>query len=236
LSETPEDAPKKKRGRPKVKPTKAKVKPTKAKVKPTKAKKQTSPSQDTSLTVSEAAALVEAQTIATNARLAKAKAAADAAAEEEYKAAAAEAVKADAGDQFTNKRGQEYIFRREMGEPEFWLGRDGLTPPRAILTQGEEAEISRRVLIPANQTPKYTPEHILSPEFSGTSNYERGVIDFKQELEEKIQLLQSDPDSSKQQIKQTQEDLKTLDYLYENFYDGMNVFRTAKGGRSKLQK
>jgi len=36
--------------------------------------------------------------------------------------------------------------------------------------------------------------------------------------------------------KRVEEDLKTLDYLYQNYYIGMNVFRTAKGGREKIRE
>ena len=165
---------------------------------------------------------------AAEARLEAAKSAADEAAEEEYQAAAAEATVVETSDSSTNKRAQEVIFRREMGEPEFFLHKKDRRPPRPVLTVEEEQEISRKVEIPTDQTPKYEPQHILSPEYKGVSNYERGVENFKLELEEKLQNLKSDPDTSPEQITQAEEDLKTLDYLYENFYDGMNVFRTAK--------
>src|SRR3990170_3108217 len=130
------------------------------------------------------------------ARLAAARLAAEAEAEKEYEAAAAQVVVADPGNSFTHNRGAEQIFRREMGEPEFWLDKLGRAPKRTILSQDEEQEISRLVEIPTDQIPPYKPEHILSPE----------------------------------------EDLKTLDYLYENYNIGMNVFRTAKGGRAKLRE
>ena len=38
------------------------------------------------------------------------------------------------------------------------------------------------------------------------------------------------------ELHQAVEDLKTIDYLFENYHLGMNVFRTAKGGRSKIDK
>ena len=164
------------------------------------------------------------------------KEAAEKALEEEYQAAAKEAVVAKVSDSFTNKRFQEQIFRREMGEPEFFLRKDELAPPRPILTQEDMDEISRRVEIPTDQTPKFEPQHMLSPEFQGTSNYESGVASFRDEIEEKLAKLQSDPDASQQEIHQAEEDLKTIDYLYENFNLGMNVFRTAKGGRDKHAK
>ena len=138
-------------------------------------------------------------------------------------------------ESFTQKRGSEVIFRREMGEPEFFLYKNQLAPPRPILSKDEEEEISQKVQIPQDQTPKYNPEHMLSPEFSGLSNYERGVEDNKQELEEKLRRLKQNPDENENQIKQLEDEIRSIDYLYENYNLGMNVFRTAKGGRSKLK-
>ena len=156
--------------------------------------------------------------------------------EEEYQAAAKEVIIEKLSDSFTNKRFQEQIFRREMGEPEFFLRKHELAPPRHILTPEEMDEISRRVEIPTDQTPKYIPEHVLSPEYHGASNYESGIESFRDEIEEKLAKLQKDPNASKQQVNQAKEDLKTIDYLFENYNLGMNVFRTAKGGRNKITK
>jgi hypothetical protein len=86
------------------------------------------------------------------------------------------------------------------------------------------------------QVPPYTPTHVLSPEFEGTSNYEVGIAQIRKERLEKLEKLRADPEASQAQIKQAEEDLKTLDYLYENYHIGMNVFRTAKGGRDKLRE
>ena len=123
-----------------------------------------------------------------------------------------------------------------MGEPEFWLDKLGRAPKRPILSQDEEQEISKQVEIPTNQIPEYKPELMLSPEFGGTSNYEIGIKNQREETQQVLARLQGNPDSSEQEIKQAEEDLKTLDYLYENFNIGMNVFRTAKGGRAKLRE
>jgi len=136
----------------------------------------------------------------------------------------------------SDKYRQDRIFRREMGEPEFWIGKQGLVTLRPMRTTQEEQEISRKVLIPIIQSTPYSPEYILSPEFKGTSSYELGIDSLKQEWEEKLQRIKANPDSSTQQLTQTEKDLKTLDHLYSNFYHGMNVFRTAKGGRDKLRK
>ena len=201
--------------------------------KATKTKKKSSKS---GMTATELAALADAEASAAMARSKAAKEAAEKALEEEYKEAAKEAVVAKVSDSFTNKRFQEQIFRREMGEPEFWLHKSELAPPRPILSPEEEAEISRKAEIPVDNTPKYVPELMLSPEYQGVSNYETGVASFKDELEEKLAKLQRDPDASKQELRQTEEDLKTVDYLFENYHLGMNIFRTAKGGRSKIEK
>jgi len=222
VKEDTKEKPKKKRGKPKG----AKSKP---KLTETKEKSTKSSSSKTSLKSTKA---TEAETIA---KLAALRAATEEASEKEYKAAEAEAVTPDVSQLFTNKRGHEVIFRRELGEPEFWLDKNDRAPPVPVLSQDEEAEISRKVEIPFDQTPPYKPEHILSPEFGGISNYEIGIKTQREEIEQRLTRLQSDPNASSQEIKQAEEDLKTLDYLFENFYDGMNVFRTAKGGRAKLR-
>lgn len=228
--ETSADKPKKKRGRPKGTTNKAKSEKT---TKTAKTKKEDS---GNSLSPKEIAAIAEAEAKASQARLAEAKAAADEAAEKEHEAVAAEIQVSQPVEVFTNKRGFEQIFRREMDEPEFWLTKEGRSPKFTVLSQDEEQEISRQVEIPTDQVPVYKPENILSPEYDGTSNYELGIKNQKEELQQRINRLKNDPNSNSQEIHLAEEDLKTLDYLYENFNLGMNVFRTAKGGRSKLRE
>ena len=193
-------------------------------------------SSKSGMTASELAAIADTETNAAMARSKAAKEVAEKALDEEYKEAAKEVVVAKVSNSFTNKRLSEQIFRREMGEPEFFLRKHELAPPRPIPTAEEEEEISRRVEIPTDQTPKYVPELMLSPEFHGRSNYESGVASFRDEIEEKLAKLQNDPNASKQELHQAEEDLKTMDNLFENFNLGMNVFRTAKGGRNKFDK
>ena len=82
--------------------------------------------------------------------------------------------------------------------------------------------------------PDYSPNNILSPEFEGKSNYEMGIQDLIAESNEKLKNL-TNISSSSSQVHQVVEDLKTLNCLYENYHIGMNVFRTAKGGRDKLR-
>ncbi len=83
--------------------------------------------------------------------------------------------------------------------------------------------------------PTYNPTRVLSPEFRGTSNYELGIVDLAKEKIETLERLKRDPEANKVKINRAEEDLKTLGYLYENYNVGMNVFRTAKGGRDKLR-
>ena len=138
------------------------------------------------------------------------------------------------GKLFTNKRKQERIFRREMGEPEFFLMDTG--PVKSILTGDEIEEIARKVQIPKDQTPKYNPENVLSPEFGGTTNYESGLVDMIEEAKQKLDKLLNDPEANQQEIELAKLALKKLNYLYDNYNLGMNVFRTAKGGRDTLRE
>jgi len=122
-----------------------------------------------------------------------------------------------------------------MGEPEFFLAKKDRFP-RPILSSEEQDELTRKVEIPTDNTPKYIPQHVLSPEFGGMSNYESGVGNFLEETKQKLKKLKNDPDASQKDIITTQQELAYLESIYENYYIGMNVFRTAKGGRSKLRE
>jgi len=150
-----------------------------------------------------------------------------------------EAIKAEAGEirqagQFSDRHKQDRIFRREMGEPEFFL-MDRDVPLTAILTGDEIEEIARKVQTPKDQTPQYKPENILSPEFGGGSNYETGLTDLIEKAKQKLNRLLNDPETNSQELELAEVDLKKLQYLYDNYNLGMNVFRTAKGGRDTLE-
>ena len=188
-----------------------------------------------SVTAAEAIAIAEAAYAQSQAKLEEARNASEAAWAAEYEKAKASVVKSEAGESFTDKRKRERIFRREMGEPEFFFNQQTLTPPRPVLTQNEAEEISRKVLIPTDQTPKYEPKHILSPEFFGSSNYETGIDDLTEETEQKLERLKNDPDAIPADIERAEKDLQYMENLINNFNFGMNVFRTAKGGREKLR-
>jgi len=196
--------------------------------------KTVSAKADAAAKAAAAVAQAEAEVEAALAKAAAAKAAAEAAAEEEYKAIAAEIKAASIkAPTFTNQRKGEEIFRREMGEPEFFLAKKDRFP-RPVLSSEEQDELTRKVEIPTDNTPKYIPQHVLSPEFGGMSNYESGVGKFLEETKQKLKKLKNDPNTSKKDIDTTQQELEYLESIYENYYIGMNVFRTAKGGRNKL--
>ena len=193
-------------------------------------------------TISDAVAASEAAAVAetayeeakTNAN--EARAASEAAWKAEYDVIKADVVEPqESGQSFTNKYKQDRIFRREMGEPEFFLFEKTVSM-KSVRTQSEEQEISRQVQIPKDQTPQYNPKHVLSPEFGGDSNYESGLDNLRDEAEQKLNQLLNDPEASSQDIKLAKEAIKKLDYLLENYNLGMNVFRTAKGGRDKIKE
>jgi len=143
-------------------------------------------SEKLELTAEELEELLEAEAKASAARVAAAKAALEAKIEKEYQTAAAQVVAAKAGPVLTDKRGQERIFRRELGEPEFFRYKKDLVPLMPILTDEEQEEISRMVEIPSDKTVPYKPDHILSPEYGGISNYEHGVTSMRDEARQKL--------------------------------------------------
>ena len=183
---------------------------------------------------SEVAAKAEIAYEAAIEKVKAARATSEAAWKAEYDAIKVEAVETKETGQFSDKYKQDRIFRREMGEPEFFLMDIG--PVKSILTGVEIEEIARRVQDPKDQTPKYTPENVLSPEFGGTSNYESGITDLIEEAKQKLDRLLNDPEATQQEIELAKLDLKKLNYLYDNYNMGMNVFRTAKGGRDTLRE
>ena len=184
----------------------------------------------------KAAAEAEAAAKAALEKAEQLKAQAEKAAEAEYKAIAEE-IKAEAAKapDYTFKRDTEVIFRRDMGEPEFWLDKKDRFPV-PILTAEQQEELTRKAEIPVDNTPEYNPEHMLSPEYAGVSNYESGVGDFLEETRQKLAKLQQNPEATEKEIEDAKNDLTYLESLHENYYLGMNVFRTAKGGRDKVKK
>ena len=183
---------------------------------------------------SEAVAAAEKAYESAKKKVEATKLASEAAWKAEYETMKAEAGEKREAGQFSNKRKQDRIFRREMGEPEFFL-MDRDIPLTAILTGDEIEEIARKVQTPKDQTPQYKPENVLSPEFGGGSNYETGLTDLIEEAKQKLDRLLNDPETNSQELELAKLDLKKLQYLYDNYNLGMNVFRTAKGGRDTLE-
>lgn len=184
----------------------------------------------------EAEAAAKAAIAKAEAAKAAAEAAAKAAIDAEYKAIA-ETTKSDSpkGPAYTFKRQSEEIFRREMGEPEFFLHKKDRFP-LPILSSEQQNELTRKVEIPVDNTPKYEPELVLSPEYGGVSNYESSIGKFLEEERMNLAKLKNDPNSKEKEIMTTKHKITYLESLHENFFLGMNVFRTAKGGRSKFKK
>ena len=183
----------------------------------------------------ESVAQAEAAYEAAKAKVKAARKTSEAAWKAEYEAAKAEAGEKREAGQFSNKRKQDRIFRREMGEPEFFL-MDRDTPLTPILTGDEIEELAMKVQTPKDQTPRYDPKNILSPEFAGGSSYETGLTDLIEEAKQKLDKLLNNPEATKQELDLAKLDLKKLEYLYDNYNMGMNVFRTAKGGRDKISE
>jgi len=216
----------------------ASEKPSAKKTTKAKSAKDAKVAVDAASKADAAAKAAEKAEIALQKAIAKAadtKEKAEAAAEAEYKAIADE-VKEDAakGPAHTFKRKSEEIFRREMGEPEFWLDKKDRFQ-RPILSAEEQEAITRKAEKFQDVTPTYIPEHVLSPEYGGVSNYEHAVEDFLEEANQRLEKLKNDPEATKKQIKNAENDIIYLKSLHENFFIGMNVFRTAKGGREKIK-
>ena len=179
----------------------------------------------------KAAEEAEAAAEAAIAKAKELKEAASKASEDEFKAIAEE-IKAEApkAPDVTNKRKNEIIFRREMGEPEFFLDKVDRFP-KPILSEDEKDDITRKALNYEDTTPEYNPQNILDERFGGTSNYETGITVLGDELQAKLDRLRNDPEALADDIAQVEQNLAYLDSLHQNYYLGMNVFRTAKGGR-----
>lgn len=108
-------------------------------------------------------------------------------------------------------------------------------PEPRVYTPEEIEAIATKVETYKDQTPEYKPDHMLSPEFVGTSNYERAISEFRKEKLAELKKLDSDSNTTSDEISNAKDNIRILDHLYENYNLGMNVFRTAKGGRAKLR-
>lgn len=157
---------------------------------------------------------------------------AKAAAEAEKEYAAIAKASTSAAKPLTNKRNEERIFRREMGEPEFFRSKKDLIPKRPILSEEEQEEVSRKVEeFTVDATPQYAPKYVLSPEFAGTSNYESAISELVAKAKTRLAQLQNDSSASTEQIAQVERELEYLASLNDSYFYSMNVFRTAHNGR-----
>ena len=168
-------------------------------------------------------------------RLRAAEAAAEATLEEEYRKVSEALKQEKPRDSFTDYRTVDIIFRRELGEPEFWLGKRDRAPARLMLSEEEAREISRRVEVPTDQVPAYDPQYILSKEYGGMSNYEVGITAILGEAQEELEALRRGG-AGGGAVRRAEAEVEKLGYLYQNYHLGMNVFRTAKGGRDRAKK
>lgn len=180
-----------------------------------------------------AAAKAEAEASAE--RLRAAEASAEASLEEEYRKVAETLKQEKPRDSFTDYRTGDIIFRRELGEPEFWLDKRERAPARLMLSDEEAREISRRVEVPTDQVPAYEPQYILSKEYGGMSNYEVGITSILGEAQEGLEALRR-AGAADGEVRRAEAEVEKLGYLYQNYHLGMNVFRTAKGGRDRAKK
>lgn len=198
--------------------------------------KATDEAESAAKAAEEAEAAAKAAIAKAEAAKAAAEAAAKAAIDAEYKVIADTEKSGSAKAQaYTFKREGEEIFKRELGEPEFFLHKKDRFP-LPILSQEQQDELTRKAEIPVDNTPKYVPQNVLSPEYGGMSNYESGVGDFLEKARMRLEELKSDPDATAADIARAKHDISYLESLHENYFLGMNVFRTASGGRSKLKK
>lgn len=168
-------------------------------------------------------------------RLRAAEAAAEATLEEEYRKVAEALKQEKPRDSFTDYRTVDIIFRRELGEPEFWLDKRERAPARLMLSDEEAREISRRVETPTDQVPVYEPQYILSKEYGGMSSYEVGITAILGEALEGLEALRR-AGAGDDEVRRAEAEVEKLGYLYQNYHLGMNVFRTAKGGRDRAKK
>lgn len=68
------------------------------------------------------------------------------------------------------------------------------------------------------------------------SEYERNVGKLIEEKSLKLEQLKDNQDISLTDIQRLQEEIESLQSLFDNYNLGMNYFRRARGGRSGLRE
>jgi DNA repair exonuclease SbcCD ATPase subunit len=69
-----------------------------------------------------------------------------------------------------------------------------------------------------------------------SSEYEQNVAKLLIEKNEKLQKLQKNATSNKEEIERLKTELETLESLFDNYNLGLVYFRRARGGRSGLRE
>ncbi|MDQ3939700.1 MAG: hypothetical protein M3213_04150 [Thermoproteota archaeon] len=68
------------------------------------------------------------------------------------------------------------------------------------------------------------------------SEYERNVGKLIEEKSLKLEQLKTNQEISRTDIQRLQEEIESLQSLFDNYNLGMNYFRRARGGRSGLRE
>jgi hypothetical protein len=68
------------------------------------------------------------------------------------------------------------------------------------------------------------------------SEYERNVGKLIEEKSLKLEQLKNNQEISRTDIQRLQEEIESLQSLFDNYNLGMNYFRRARGGRSGLRE
>ena len=62
------------------------------------------------------------------------------------------------------------------------------------------------------------------------------VLEFLRRSKTKsLETLKNNPEATEKEIEDAKDEITYLESLHENYFIGMNVFRTAKGGRNKVK-
>ena len=69
-----------------------------------------------------------------------------------------------------------------------------------------------------------------------SSEYEQSVAKLLAEKKSKFDELNKDPAQHRMELAALNNDIETLQSLFENYNLGMNVFRRAQGGRAGLRE
>jgi len=76
---------------------------------------------------------------------------------------------------------------------------------------------------------------VLFNEAKRQSGAIKSIEQIKIKTKKRLEKLKNNSETTKQQIQESQNDITYLESIHENFFIGMNVFRTAKGGRNKIK-